>query len=150
MKENRYVISTKIKKILVPLDGSKNSIRALDIAIYLARKCEAIIVGICVIYAPSRTEFGRGMAVEKGSFEEVKKLMNAAKTRAAQNGIVFNGKILHGDIAYNIVKFAHIKKNGIDLIVTGSRGRGAAKEIFFGSVSHNIIHASNLPVLVVK
>ena len=144
------MIVTKIKKILVPLDGSKNSLRALDMAIFLARKCEAIIIGICVIYAPSRTEFGRGMAVEKGSYEKVKKFMDAAKTRAAQNGIVFNEKILYGDIAYNIINFAHKKKNGIALIVTGSRGMGTVKEILFGSVSHNIIHASNLPVLVIK
>jgi nucleotide-binding universal stress UspA family protein len=144
------VVSTKIKKILVPLDGSKNSLRALDMAIYLARNCMSTIVGICVIYAPSRTEFGRGMIVEKGSYEKVKKFMNAAKTRAAQNGIVFNGKILYGDIAYNVVNFSHKKKNGIDLIVVGSRGMGAVKEMFFGSVSHSIIHASNLPVLVVK
>ena len=144
------MIVTKIKKILVPLDGSKNSLRALDMAIFLARKCEAIIIGICVIYAPSRTEFGRGMAVEKGSYEKVKKFMDAAKTRAAQNGIVFNEKILYGDIAYNIINFAHKKKNRIDIIVTGSRGMGTVKEILFGSVSHNIIHASNLPVLVIK
>jgi nucleotide-binding universal stress UspA family protein len=144
------VISTKIKKILVPLDGSKNSIRALDMAIYLARKCEGVIVGICVIYSPSRSEFGKGLAVEKGSYEKVKKFMDSSKVRAAQKGIIFNGKILHGDIAYNIVKFAHAKKNGIDIIVIGSRGRGVAKEIFFGSVSHSIIHASNLPVIVVK
>ena len=150
MNENHYVISTKIEKILVPLDGSKNSLRALDMAITIARKCQAIIIGVCVIYAPSRSEFGRGMSVEKGSYEKVKKFMNSAKTRAAQNGIVFDEKILHGDIAYNIVNFAHTKKNGIDLIVIGSRGRGVAKEILFGSVSHHILHASNLPVLVVK
>jgi len=144
------VISTKIKKILVPLDGSKNSLRALDMAIALARRCEAIIVGICVIYAPSRTEFGRGMAVEKGSYEEVKKFMNSAKTIAAQNGIVFDEKISYGDVGYNILKFAHNKKNKIDMIVIASRGRGAVKEMLFGSVSHHVLHASNLPVLVVK
>jgi len=144
------VISTKIKKILVPLDGSKNSLRALDMAIALARRCEAIIVGICVIYAPSRTEFGRGMAVEKGSYEEVKKFMNSAKTIAAKNGIVFDEKISNGDVGYNILKFAHNKKNKIDMIVIASRGRGAVKEMLFGSVSHHVLHASNLPVLVVK
>jgi len=144
------VISTKIKKILVPLDGSKNSLIALDMAIALARRCEAIIVGICVICAPSRTEFGRGMAVEKGSYEKVKKFMNAAKTIAAQNGIVFDEKISYGNVGYNILKFAHNKKNKIDMIVIASRGRGAIKEMFFGSVSHHVLHASNLPVLVVK
>ena len=144
------MVSVKIKKILVPLDGSKNSLRALDMAIALARRCEAIIVGICVIYAPSRTEFGRGMTVEKGSYEKVKKFMNAAKTLAGQNGIVFDEKISYGNIGYNIVKFAHSKNNKIDMIVIASRGRGTVKEIFFGSVSHYVLHASNLPVLVVK
>ena len=113
----------------------------------LARRCDAILVGICVIYAPSRTEFGRGMAVEKGSYEKVKKFMNDAKTRAAQNGIVFDEKISYGNVGYNIIKFAH---NKIDMIVIASRGKGTVKEIFFGSVSHYVIHASNLPILVVK
>ena len=76
--------------------------------------------------------------------------MNEAKTKAAQNGIVFDEKILYGDVGYHIVKFAHSKKNGIDLIIIGSRGRGAAKEMFFGSVSHHVLHASLIPVLVVK
>ena len=115
----------------------------------LARRCEAIIVGICVIYAPSRTEFGKGMAVEKDSYEKVK-FMNDAKTLAAQNGIVFDEKISYGNVGYNIVKFAHNKNNKIDMIVIASRGRGTVKEIFFGSVSHYVLHASNLPILVVK
>ena len=119
-------------------------------AISLARKLDAIIIGICVIYAPSRSEFRTKGAVEKGSIEKVKKLMNQAKTKAAQNGIVFDDKILYGDIGYHIVKFAHDKKNGINLIIIGSRGRGAAREMFFGSVSNHILHASSIPVLVVK
>lgn len=144
------MISTKIKKILVPLDGSKNSLRGLDMAISLARKLDAIIIGICVIYAAPRSEFRGTGSVEKGSIEKVKKFMNDAKTKAAQNGIVFDEKILYGDVGYHIVKFAHSKKNGIDLIIIGSRGRGAAKEMFFGSVSHHVIHSSSIPVLVVK
>lgn len=139
-----------IKKILVPLDGSKNSLRGLDMAISLARQYAAIIVGICVIYAAPRSEFRGTASVEKGSFEKVKKFMLQAKTRAAQQGIVFDEKITHGDVAYNIVSFAHDKKNKIDLIVLGSRGRGAAKEMIFGSTCHHVLHASNLPVLIVK
>jgi len=144
------VISTKIKKILVPLDGSKNSMRGLDMAIGLARKLEAVIIGIIVIYAPPRSEFRGTGSVEKGSIEKIKKFMNVVKNRAAKNGIVFNEKILYGDIGYHIVKFANNKKNRIDLIIIGSRGRGAAREVFFGSISHHVLHASSIPVLVVK
>ena len=144
------MISTKIKKILAPLDGSKSSLRGLDMAIALARQFNAIIVGICVIYSAPRSEFRGAGSVEKGSYEKVKKFMNAAKALAAQNGIVFDEKISYGDVGYNIVKFAHNKKNKIDMIVIASRGRGAVKEMLFGSVSHYVLHASNLPVLVVK
>lgn len=40
------MIKTKIKKILVALDGSKNSYRGLDMGIYLARQCDTKLVGI--------------------------------------------------------------------------------------------------------
>jgi nucleotide-binding universal stress UspA family protein len=140
----------KIKKILVPLDGSKNSLRGLDKAISLARQFEAILVGLCVIYSAPRSEFRGTASLEKGSYEKVKKFMNLAKTKAAQNGIVFDEKIAYGDVGYHIIKFAHDKKNKIDMIVIGSRGRGAAKQMFFGSTSNYVLHASNIPVLVVK
>ena len=43
------MIRRSIKKILVPIDGSKNSMRGLDEAIYLARQCHATITGLYVI-----------------------------------------------------------------------------------------------------
>jgi len=42
------------------------------------------------------------------------------------------------------------EKKNFDLIVIGSRGRGAAKEIFLGSVSNYVLHKSKKPVLIVK
>ena len=42
------MIKNTIKKILVPLDGSKNSFRGLDEAIIIARNCQAIITGAYV------------------------------------------------------------------------------------------------------
>ncbi len=140
----------KIKKILVPLDGSKNSLRGLDMAITLARVSNATITGIYVVYAPSHSEFGRTGSIQKGAYEKIKQFMESAKTKAAQNGIVFNGKILHGDIGYQILSYAQSKKHKFDLIVIGHRGRSTLKEAFLGSTSHYVIHASNIPVLVVK
>ncbi len=42
------MIKNRIKKILVPLDGSKNSFRGLDEAIIYARNCQATITGVYV------------------------------------------------------------------------------------------------------
>ena len=143
------MIKKKISKILVPIDGSKNSIRGLETAITLARSCGATITGIYSIYAPPHSEFRGVGSVEKSLNVQVKKFMEEAKVLAAKNGIVFNEKIARGEIGYNIIKLAHGKGN-FDMIVIGSRGRSSTKEMFFGSVSNYVIHTSKIPVVVVK
>ena len=143
------MLKKKISKILVPLDGSKNSQRGLETAITLARNCGAIITGVYSIYAPPHSEFRGVGSVEKLLNTQVKKIMDEAKTLAAQNGIVFKEKLLRGDIGYNIIKMAHGKEK-FDMIVIGTRGRSSAKEMFFGSVSNYVIHTSKIPVVVVK
>ena len=81
---------------------------------------------------------------------EVKKLLVDAKVRAAKKGIQLTGKSLAGDPGYDIARFANNKKNEIDLVVIGARGRGSAKEIFLGSTSNYVLHKSKKPVLIVK
>ena len=143
------MIKKKISKILVPIDGSKNSIRGLETAITLARSCGATITGIYSIYAPPHSEFRGVGSVEKSLNVQVKKFMEEAKVLAAKNGIVFNEKIARGEIGYNIIKLAHGKGN-FDMIVIGSRGRSSTKEMFFGSISNYVIHTSKIPVVIVK
>jgi len=143
------VINKKITKILVPLDGSKNSHRGLEMAIVLARQCGATLTGVYSINVPSRSEFkGIGSVLDSHN-KEVKKFMEEAKVLSAKNGIVFNEKIMKGEIGYNIIKLAHGKSN-FSMIVMGSRGRSTTKEIFFGSVSNYVTHTSKIPVLIVK
>jgi len=74
--------------------------------------------------------------------------MDFAKRYSAQNGIMFEQKIVFGDAGHTIVKFA--KDKNFDVIVIGARGLGALKEVFFGSVSNYVLHKTTLPVLVVK
>ena len=143
------MIKKKISKILVPLDGSKNSWRGLEMAINLARQTGAIITGVYSIHAPPHSEFRGVGSVEKSLNQEVKKIMEEGKLLAAKNGIVFKEKLLRGDIGYNIVKLSQGKEK-FDMIVIGSRGRSSAKEIFFGSVSNYVIHTAKIPVVIVK
>jgi nucleotide-binding universal stress UspA family protein len=143
------VIQKKISKILVPLDGSKNSVRGLETAITLARSCDATITGIHSIYAPPHSEFKGVGSVEEAYNINMKKFMDEAKTLAVKNGIIFTSKIVRGEIGYNIIKMAH-GKSKFDMIVIGSRGRSSTKEIFFGSVSNYVIHTSKIPVVIVK
>ncbi len=141
----------KIKKILVPLDGSKNSLRGLDEAIYIARQCHATITAIYAKeYPPAFVIHPVGL-IGIDFKKEGKKILDPAKTRAAKRGILLTSKVISsGDPRYDIVRFAHSRKNKFDLIVIGSRGRGIVKDLFFGSVSDYIVHKSKIPVLVVQ
>jgi len=143
------MIKKEISKILVPLDGSKNSVRGMEMAITLAKQCGATITGVYSIYAPPHSEFRGVGSVEKVFNSKIKEFMGDAKTMVEKNGIKFKERLMRGDIGYNIVKFAHGKEK-FDMIVMGSRGRSSTKEVFFGSVSNYVIHTSKIPVLIVK
>ncbi len=138
----------RIKKILVPLDGSKNSFRGLDQAIDLARQCQATITGLYVVpLPPPRTDY-QLKDMEKYFLKNAAKFMANAKKRSAQKGILFYDKIVYGYEGQKITKFAKDKK--FDLIVIGSRGQSGLKELFFGSTSNFVLHKASMPVLIVK
>ena len=143
-------MKNKIKKILVPIDGSKNSIRGLDMAISLARACHGTISALYIKTVPGIYAIHPLGFMSLKASKEAKKFLSLAKNRAAQKGIPLAHKIIWGQPGFDIVKFAHNKKNKIDIIVIGARGRGLAKEIFLGSTSNYVVHKSKLPVLVVK
>jgi nucleotide-binding universal stress UspA family protein len=143
-------VSIKTKKILVPLDGSKNSIRGLDMAIHIARQSHGTITALSVKSVPGIYALHPLGFLDFSSMTEVKKLLGDAKVRAAKKGIQLTAKTLAGDPGYDIARFANNAKNGIDLVVIGARGRGSAKEMFLGSVSNHVLHKSKKPVLIVK
>ena len=143
-------MKVKTKKILVPLDGSKNSIRGLDMAIHIARQSHGTITALTVKSVPGIYAIHPLGFLDFSSLTEVKKFLNKAKVRAAKKGIQLTGKALAGDPGFDIARFANNKKNGIDLVIIGARGRGSAKEIFLGSVSNYVLHKVKKPVLIVK
>ena len=133
---------------MVPIDGSKNSLRGLDHAISIARNCQAVIVGINVIKVPPGIVLNK-KKLESGSVKAIEMLMDAAKTKAGRHGVQLNYKIIKGaDPGYDIIQYS--KKHRIDLIVIGARGQSSIKETFLGSVSNYVVHKSKVPVMIVK
>ena len=87
------MIKNKIKRILVPIDGSANSLRGFDEAIFFARQCQATITGLNVINVPPSMILNR-KKLEAGSIKAIELLMDSAKTKAARHGVDFHSKII--------------------------------------------------------
>ena len=140
------------KRIMVCLDGSKNSLRGLDKAILFAKQSDAIIIGV-----HSDTSFSAFSAVrapilpgEKWK-KEARKLMNIAKKKVEKNKIEFKEIVIGGHSSgIDLTTFANNPASKIDQIVIGSRGMGFPKELFFGSTSNFVLHKAKAPVTIVK
>ena len=140
------------KRIMVCLDGSKNSLRGLDAALKFAKQSDAVVIGV-----HSDTSFSAFSAVRTPILPEEKwkneatGLMHVAQKIAEKNKINFEGIVLGGHTAgYDLVTFANNPKNKIDQIVIGTRGMGFPKELFFGSTSNFVLHKAKPPVTIVK
>jgi nucleotide-binding universal stress UspA family protein len=147
----------KIKRILVPLDGSETADNAMHIALNLAEKTGSQIelLNIIPVYvAPSTLTPNTSYAwvaeyLEKLKITNEEMLSQALKNakKAAPN-IVISKKMLEGRPASKIVKEA--KKGEYDLITMGSSGLGGFGKIILGSVSNEVSHLSEVPVMFVK
>lgn len=138
------ISSPKIKKILVPLDGSKNSMKALETGVHLAKEHEASLTVIHVIHMSHKKELKQKELEEQVPPE----FFLSAKSLAVKNGVPFNSRVLTGDPGHSIVEYSD--DHNIDVIVIGARGISTFKKIFLGSVSNYVMHASKVAVMLIK
>jgi len=153
------------ERILVPLDGSAHSAKALYIAVQVAKKFEAKItllhvysVTVRPIIMPEPTTLAPpGVPVMTPA--EVSKVAEAARkagSRILSDGedkvkvenVEVDTKLEEGHAVQEIIRVS--KEGKYDLIVMGARGISKIREILLGSVSDGIIHHAVCPVLVIK
>lgn len=138
-------------KMLVPVDGSDNSFRALDQAIFLAKSTGASVTAMHVIENPP-TVYVESQKLLNDLLSnyraESAKVLDKCKQIAEKSGVKIETVIAEGDAASNINGYAH--KEGFDLIIIGSRGLGRFKEMVLGSVSNKVLHHAKCSVLIVK
>ena len=75
-----------IKKILVPLDGSPNSLRGLDVAINMARQCHATITGLYVLGITKPRINEQIGPLEKLLLENAQKIMKKSQVNGSKKG----------------------------------------------------------------
>ncbi|GAB6991869.1 universal stress protein [Paenibacillus pini] len=140
-------------KILLAYDGSKASNKALDRAIELAQAAPDSVIDVIHVFDFPRVFMGEGLApipasVNKDFYDLAEQTIEEVKERLATAGVNSNVELIQGGPAEVILKYA--KENDSDVIIIGSRGLGGIREFVLGSVSHNVVQHSRVPVLVVK
>ena len=138
-----------MKQFLVAIDGSEGSNAAIDEALELAHEIGAQVTFAFVRKPPSsllgHPFYERLLSTE---LAKARTTIDAATSKALQIGVDAQGEILEGDPVDEILSFAD--NEGADLIVMGSRGRGALAGALLGSVSSGVVQHASVPVLVAK
>ena len=149
-----------IGKILVAVDGSQNSDRALDFALDIAEKHGAALMVLNVSETPaigavpmeptavsgeSMVMFGKDLL--KIHEEILRKAVAHAKIVKPE--ISVSTKLREGNPVLEIVSFA--KEEGVDLVVVGHQGVGRVKEFFgLGGISEKVAHLAPCSVVIVR
>jgi len=135
-----------LKKILVPLDGSKNSLRGLKFALIVAKQSGSSIIGLNIYSIPM---YIKTLSIRNKIKQKSKEIILQAEKISQKNQVPFSGLIkINNNVGSTIISFAESHK--VDMIVIGSRGPDPEFEIFLGSVSNHVINKSKIPVTVVK
>ena len=139
-------------KILVPVDGSPASLRAVDFAIAMANQNPGTSLVLLNVQNIAATELtgavmGSDDWQERASQSSANALKDAiAKSEAANVG--FETLSRAGQPAEAIAQVARDK--GIEHIVMGTRGLGSIQGLLMGSVTTKVIHLAEVPITLIK
>jgi nucleotide-binding universal stress UspA family protein len=141
---------TLYRRILVALDGSEASRRALRVALELARALGANLHAIGVEehlphYAATLGEVQEAKAEANAFFEEV---MAGARALAAEYGVPLTTEVRAGNAAQQIINLA--RQGGFDLIVLGAHGHSLLEHFLLGSTTDRVVDHAPCSVLVVR
>lgn len=137
------------KSVLCPVDFSNSSDAALQYASIFAREANALLTLVHVEetlpeYPADIAGYGMGVvAIERNRSANL--LANASP---AIEGVHFERRVLKGDPAHEILRFA--EQENVDLIVMGTHGRRGLSRLVMGSVAESVLRRAKCPVLTVR
>ena len=139
-------------KILVAVDGSDISLRAVKHVIALnrelARPAKVTLLAVDPPPFPGVERRIGANATRQLHEESLESMLRDARRSLSRAKLELTERAEVGEIAETILKVA--KQDGADLIVLGSHGRSAVKGILLGSVSSKVLAQSEVPVTIVR
>jgi nucleotide-binding universal stress UspA family protein len=144
-----------VERVLVAVDGSEHSLRAVEVGADLASAYKAPLELLHVVSMTTLVPLGMSGAdgFEYGRLEDsmqarAELYLAQAKEKAWQSGVEASTAIQLGDPATHVV--SHAAKIGADTICVGRRGLGNVTGLLMGSVSHKIAHLADQTVITVR
>jgi nucleotide-binding universal stress UspA family protein len=135
--------------ILHANDGSEPAVKALELAIAMARQNAAALHLVCVEEIPQMPEYIEEVREAKGiAARRFRPVVERARLRAEQSNIKLQVHVVSGHPVRMIVDL--VDEIGGDLLVIGATGHSALYERMIGSRADRIVQLAACPVLVVK
>ncbi len=139
-------------KFLVPVDGSEQALDAVRHALRLQQEGLNAVFLLATVQEPTYL-YERVLAPDAEVLERVSGAVGSRALAAAEAlfdaaGVPFEREIGSGEPAPTLVEMA--ERHRCDAIILGARGLGAVRSALMGSVSQGVLHASKVPVTVVK
>lgn len=138
-------------KILIPVDGSPASIRALNLAIDQLPKANFVIVNV---QNTATLNLGGGGGVmpldwiEQQEEAATRKALREAITVCTGAGVAYVTRSERGAIAETVARVA--QEENVAQIFMGTRGLGGVRGLVLGSVATQLLHLADVPVTLVK
>ncbi len=139
-------------KILLPVDGSTHSDRAVQHIISAVEGCakrEILLINVqSPIDAPELLSHMPANEIEAMQESRGGDALTSARALLDQAGVNYTAAVLVGPVAETIAQYA--TENGCDKIIMGTRGLGSIGSALLGSVTNRLMHLTDLPVTLVK
>lgn len=140
-------------RILIPVDGSDASLRAVDHLIAHAAMFQpgAVEIDLLNVEPPlpgAVADFVSAEQVKQYHQEQGMKALAAARERLQRTGLKHQHHVAVGEPANVIAQYASERK--ADQIVMGTRGLGSIGGLLLGSVATKVVHLAEVPVVLVK
>jgi len=140
IREPTYEVSFLFRKVLVPVDGSASSYKALDIAVDFAKRYGSKVTALLV---------------DDGSLRDIDKVLKTVEEKIRGAGILAKIKTFRLNIGKEASSVAskiteEIVSGSYDLVIMSARGRTANPEIIIGSVALSVIVNSPVSVLLIR
>jgi|SRR5690606_22791144 len=141
-----------MRTILVPVDGSASSGRAVQAAIKAANELGGANLHIITVHPPivsgNVTRFFSAEAINDYYQDEGKNALAPAKVILDEAGVTYQETVAVGPVAPTIANY--VKKHECDLIIMGTRGLGTVTGLVLGSVTTKVLSLVDIPVTLVK